>query len=53
MNVAWLALLLSLKVALWTMLINLILGVAIGYLIARKNFLGRELLDTILTLPMV
>lgn len=53
MNVAWLALLLSLKVALWTMLINLILGVAIGYLIARKKFLGRELLDTILTLPMV
>lgn len=53
MSVAWVALLLSLKVALWTMLINLVLGVSIGYLLARKKFLGRELLDTILTLPMV
>lgn len=53
MSVAWVALLLSLKVALWTMLINLVLGVSIGYLLARKTFIGRDLLDTILTLPMV
>lgn len=53
MSVAWVALLLSLKVALWTMLINLVLGVSIGYLLARTKFIGRELLDTILTLPMV
>lgn len=53
MNIAWIALFLSLKVALWAMLINLILGISIGYLLARKQFVGKELLDTIMTLPMV
>nr|WP_154380909.1 molybdate ABC transporter permease subunit [Duganella guangzhouensis] len=44
---------LSLKVALWATLIDLLLGVALGYLLARKRFPGRELLDAVLTLPMV
>jgi molybdate transport system permease protein len=50
---AWIALRLSLKVALWATLIDLVLGVAFGYLLARKRFPGRELLDALLTLPMV
>lgn len=50
---AWIALRLSLKVALWATLIDLVLGVALGYLLARKRFVGRELLDALLTLPMV
>ncbi|NVM79207.1 molybdate transport system permease protein [Duganella sp. SG902] len=50
---AWVALRLSLKVALWATLIDLALGVALGYLLARKRFPGRELLDALLTLPMV
>lgn len=50
---AWVALRLSLKVACWATAIDLVLGVAIGYLLARKRFPGRELLDALLTLPMV
>lgn len=53
MDIAWSALFLSLKVAGWAVFINLILGISVGYLLARKRFIGRELLDTILTLPMV
>ncbi|MFZ6758643.1 molybdate ABC transporter permease subunit [Undibacterium sp. Ji50W] len=53
MNPAWIALLLSLKVAGWATLLNLIGGIAVGYLLARKRFPGRDLLDTLLTLPMV
>ncbi len=53
MDAAWVALALSLKVAAWATGINLVLGVAVGYLLARRRFMGRELLDAILTLPMV
>lgn len=49
----WQALGLSLKVAGWATAINLVLGIAVGYLLARKKFWGRNLLDTLLTLPMV
>ena len=50
---AWIALRLSLKVACWATAIDLLLGLALGYLLARRRFLGRELLDALLTLPMV
>lgn len=53
MDIAWTALFLSLKIAGWAILINLILGISVGYLLARKQFYGKELLDTLLTLPMV
>lgn len=53
MAAAWIALALSLKIALWATVFNLILGVGIGYLFARKAVWARELLDTLLTLPMV
>ena len=50
---AWIALRLSIKVAAWATVIDLVFGVALGYLLARKRFPGRELLDAVLTLPMV
>ena len=53
MDPAWTALALSLKVAGWATALNLVLGVAVGLLLARGRFPGRDLLDTMLTLPMV
>lgn len=50
---AWIPLGLTLKVAGWATLITLVFGVAFGYLLARARFPGRDLLDAILTLPMV
>jgi molybdate transport system permease protein len=50
---AWVALALSLKVALWATAIDLVLGVAVGFALARLRFAGRELVDAILLLPMV
>ena len=53
MEGAWVPLLLTLKVAGWATALNLFLGVGVGYVLARKRFWGRDLLDAILTLPMV
>lgn len=53
MDAAWTALALSLKVAGCATAIDLVLGVAVGWLLARHRFPGRDLLDTVLTLPMV
>ncbi len=53
MDEAWIALRLTLKVAGFATLINVFLGVAVAYLFARKNFWGKEVLDAVLTLPMV
>lgn len=53
MDAAWTPLLLTLKVAGWATAINLVLGVAVGYAMARRSFPGRDLLDALLTLPMV
>ena len=53
MQPAWIALGLSLKVALWATLLDVIAGVALGYLLARVRFPGRDTLDALLTLPMV
>jgi molybdate transport system permease protein len=50
---AWIPLVLTLKVAGIATAINMVLGVAVAYLFARKNFLGKEFLDAMLTLPMV
>jgi len=46
-------LLLTLKVASWATLLALIAGVLAGFALARLRFPGREILDAILTLPMV
>ena len=49
----WITLALTLKVAAWATGINLVLGVTVGWLLARRQFFGRELLDAVLTLPLV
>lgn len=53
MDAAWIALALSLKVALAATVLAGVLGVACGYALARWRFAGRELLDALLTLPLV
>ena len=53
MEPAWIALALSLKVALWATAIDLVLGVAVGYALARYRFPGRDLIDSLLLLPLV
>ena len=53
MESAWIPLALSLKVAGWATLIDLLLGVGAAYAMARWRFPGRALLDAVLTLPMV
>lgn len=53
MDAAWIALSLSLKVAFWATALNLVLGVGAGYALARGRFIGRDVLDAVLTLPMV
>ena len=53
MEPAWIALSLSLKVALWATMLDVVFGVALGYLLARARFPGRDMLDAVLTLPMV
>ncbi|OSI16767.1 molybdate ABC transporter permease subunit [Neisseria dumasiana] len=46
-------LLLSLKVAGLATLLNIVFGTAAGYALAHSRFIGRNLLDSVLTLPMV
>ena len=46
-------LLLTLKVATWATVLATVAGILIAYLIARMKFVGRELLDAAMTLPMV
>jgi molybdate transport system permease protein len=53
MSEAWVALALTLKVAGWATVLNLALGVGVGYAMARWRFAAKELLDAMLTLPMV
>jgi molybdate transport system permease protein len=53
MDLAWPALALSLKVAGCATALNLVGGVAVGYALARLRFPGRNVLDSLLTLPMV
>ena len=53
MDEAWVALKLTLKVAGIATTINMVFGVGIAYLFARKQFFGKDVMDTILTLPMV
>lgn len=47
------ALLISLKVACWTTLVILPPGVLLGLLLARREFAGKTVLETLVTLPLV
>src|SRR5208283_4319685 len=44
---------LSLQVAVVATIFVILLGVAVAYLLARKNFFGKEALDVLFTLPLV
>jgi molybdate transport system permease protein len=50
---AWFSMKLSLQVAAVSTLFVIIVGVAIAYLLARKDFMGKEALDILFTLPLV
>jgi molybdate transport system permease protein len=47
------ALLLSIKVALWCTVVSCVPGVFVGWLLARKSFTGKALLDSLIHLPLV
>ncbi len=53
MTHAWVPLLLSLKVATLATLLVMVFGVLLGFLLARKPFPGREVVDALFTLPIV
>jgi len=50
---AWIPLLLSLKVAGWATGLNVVFGVAIGFGLSRWRSSARDLVDSLLTLPLV
>ena len=47
------ALALSLRVAFWSVLLSLPLGIAIAWLLARRDFLGKQLVNGLIHLPLV
>jgi len=53
MAVNWFPLWLSLRVAAVATLVSLALGLWIAYLLANRRFRGKELLDAVVTLPLV
>jgi molybdate transport system permease protein len=49
----WFPLALSIRVALIATAIVMLIGVALGWFLARRRFFGREMLDALVTLPLV
>jgi molybdate transport system permease protein len=49
----WVAIRLSLKIALVATVVALPLGIAVAWLLARKNFWGKALLDGLVHMPLV
>lgn len=52
-DMEWQALALSAKVGVWATLVSLLPGLWCGWLLARKQFVGKPVLEAILFLPMV
>ncbi|HEX8137914.1 MAG TPA: molybdate ABC transporter permease subunit [Pyrinomonadaceae bacterium] len=52
-SIDWFPLALSFRVALIATVLALIIGVALAWLLARRRFAGREVLDAFVTLPLV
>lgn len=52
-EIDWFPLALSIRVALIATAFVVVIGVSLGWLLARKRFFGRELLDAAVTLPLV
>ena len=48
----WTAVALSLKVAVWATVLSLPVGIAVAYVLARKAFWGKALLDSLVLLPL-
>jgi molybdate transport system permease protein len=53
MQIDWFPLWLSLRVAVLATMLALVLGLWLAYLLANRNFWGKELLDALATLPLV
>jgi len=53
MSTNWFPLWLSLRVAALATLISIVFGLWIAYLLAQRTFRGRELLDAVVTLPLL
>ena len=49
----WAAVLLSIKVAFWATLLSLPVAMGIAYLLAKKEFVGKQLLNGIVHLPLI
>ena len=49
----WTAVRLSLWIATWATAVSLPFGIAVGYLLARKAFWGKALVDAVVHLPLV
>ncbi|MBC7583660.1 molybdate ABC transporter permease subunit [Tardiphaga sp. vice352] len=49
----WTAILLSLKVAVIATLVSTPLGIGVAWLLARRNFWGKSLVDAVIYLPLV
>src|SRR5262245_26870435 len=49
----WSAVALSLRVALTATAVSLPLGIGLGYVLARRQFWGKSLVETLLSLPLV
>jgi molybdate transport system permease protein len=52
-QIDWFPIRLTLQVATLATLFSLCLGLVLGYLLARKNILGRNLIDSLVSLPLV
>src|SRR5207245_1508441 len=49
----WQAVLLSLRVSILAVVISLPFGVALGWLLARKSFFGKSVVETFVNMPLV
>ena len=49
----WTAILLSLRIALWATIVSLPFGIAVAFVLARRDFWGKTLLDGVVHLPLV
>ena len=53
MPIDWFPLWLSLRVALMSTVIAAAVGVSLAYLLANRDFRGKEIVDALITLPLV
>lgn len=49
----WTALALSLRVSFWATVLSLPLGIAVAYVLARKEFVGKQLLNGLVHMPLI